>query len=52
MHTRLFHAEIQPSKEEEAWKVLDQFVPQVMQRPGCIFNQTLRSGIHVVGITA
>jgi quinol monooxygenase YgiN len=52
MHTRLFHAEIQPGKEEEAWKILDEFVPRVKQRPGCIFNQTLRSGTHVVGITS
>ena len=52
MYTRLFHAEIQQGKEEQAWKVLDEFVPRVKQRPGCIFNQTLRSGAHVVGITS
>jgi quinol monooxygenase YgiN len=52
MYTRLFYAEIQQGKEEQAWKVLDEFVPRVKQRRGCIFNQTLRSGTHVVGITS
>jgi quinol monooxygenase YgiN len=52
MYTRLFYAEVQQGKEEQAWKVLDEFVPRVKQRPGCIFNQTLRSGTHVVGITS
>ena len=52
MHTRLFYAEIQPGKEEEAWKVLDEFVPLVNKRRGCIFNQTLRSGSHMVGISS
>jgi quinol monooxygenase YgiN len=52
MHTRLFHAEIQPGKEEAAWKILDELVPRVKQQRGCIFNQTLRSGTHVVGITS
>jgi quinol monooxygenase YgiN len=52
MYTRLFYAEVQPGKEELAWKVLDELVPRVKQRPGCIFNQTLRSGTHVVGITS
>jgi heme-degrading monooxygenase HmoA len=51
MYTRLFYAEIQQGKEEQAWKVLDEFVPRVKRRPGCIFNQTLRSGTQVVGIT-
>jgi quinol monooxygenase YgiN len=52
MYTRLFYAEIQQGKEEQAWKILDEFVPRVKARPGCIFNQTLRSGAHVVGITS
>lgn len=52
MYTRLFYAEIQPDKIEQAWKVLDEYVPQVKHRPGCILNQTLRSGAHVVGITS
>jgi quinol monooxygenase YgiN len=52
MHTRLFFAEIQADKEAQAWKVLDEFVPRVKQRRGCIFNQTLRSGTHMVGITS
>ena len=52
MHTRLFFAEIQAGKEDQALKVLDEFVPRVKQRPGCIFNQVLRSGAHVVGISS
>jgi heme-degrading monooxygenase HmoA len=52
MYTRLFHAEVQKGKEEDAWKVLDELVPRVKARPGCIFNQTLRSGTHIVGITS
>jgi quinol monooxygenase YgiN len=52
MYTRLFYAEMQPGKEEQALQVLDDFVPRVKQRPGCIFNQVLRSGVHVVGVSS
>jgi quinol monooxygenase YgiN len=52
MYTRLFHAEMQSGKEEQALKVLDEFVLRVKQQPGCIFNQVLRSGVHVVGVSS
>jgi quinol monooxygenase YgiN len=51
MHTRLFHGEIQPGKEEEAWQVLNEFAHRVKQHKGCILNQVLRSGREIVGVT-
>ena len=51
MYTRLFHGEIQPGKETEALKVVDEFARRVKQQKGCILNQVLLSGREIVGIT-
>ena len=40
MHTRLFHGEIQPGKEEEAWQVLNEFAHRVKQHKGCILTRS------------
>lgn len=51
MYTRLFYAQIQPEKSEEAWQVLNELVPRVKQQRGCILNQVLQNGNDIVGIT-
>ena len=51
MYTRLFYGTIQPGKTDEAWRVLNEFVPRVRQQKGCVFNQVLQSGNEIVGIT-
>jgi quinol monooxygenase YgiN len=51
MYTRLFYGTIQSDKEQEAWQVLNEFIPRVKQQPGCILNQVLQSGAEIVGIT-
>ena len=51
MYTRLFYGTIQPGKADEAWRVLNEFVPRVRQQKGCVFNQVLQSGNEIVGIT-
>jgi hypothetical protein len=48
MYTRLFHGEIQPGKEEQAWQVLNEFAHRVKQQKGCVLNQVLRSGREIV----
>jgi quinol monooxygenase YgiN len=52
MHTRLFFAEIQQGKSEEAWQILSDYAQRVKQQKGCILNQVLRHGNEVVGITS
>jgi len=51
MYTRLFYGTIQTGKEDEAWQVLNEFVPRVKQQRGCVLNQVLQSGNEIVGIT-
>jgi quinol monooxygenase YgiN len=51
MHTRLFFAEIQQGKYDEAWQILSEFAQRVKQQKGCILNQVLRHGNNIVGIT-
>jgi heme-degrading monooxygenase HmoA len=51
MYTRLFHGEIQPGKEEQAWQLLNEFAHRVKQQKGCVLNQVLRSGREIVGVT-
>jgi len=51
MYTRLFHGEIQPGKEEQAWQVLSEFAHRVKLQKGCVLNQVLRNGREIVGVT-
>ena len=51
MYTRLFYGTIQPGKTDDAWRVLNEFVPRVRQQKGCVLNQVLQSGNEVVGIS-
>jgi quinol monooxygenase YgiN len=51
MYTRLFYGTIQPGKQNAAWRVLNEFVPQVKQQRGCVLNQVLQNGNDIVGIT-
>jgi quinol monooxygenase YgiN len=51
MYTRLFYGTIQSDKEQEAWQILNEFIPRVKQQHGCILNQVLQSGAEIIGIT-
>jgi quinol monooxygenase YgiN len=51
MHTRLFFAEIQQGKYDEAWQILTDYARRVKQQKGCILQQVLRHGNEVIGIT-
>ena len=52
MHTRLFFAEVQQGKYDEAWQILSDFAQRVKQQKGCILNQVLRHGNEIVGISS
>jgi quinol monooxygenase YgiN len=52
MHTRLFFAEIQQGKYNEAWQILSDFAQRVKQQKGCVLNQVLRHGNEIVGISS
>jgi quinol monooxygenase YgiN len=52
MHTRLFFAELQQGKYDEAWQILSDFAQRVKQQKGCILNQVLRHGNEIVGVTS
>jgi quinol monooxygenase YgiN len=52
MHTRLFFAEIQQGKYDEAWQILSEFGQRVKQLKGCILEQVLCHGNEIVGITS
>ena len=51
MYTRLFYATVQPEKNAEAWKVLDDLLPRVRAHEGCLQVQVLEGGDDLVGIT-
>src|SRR5215831_19009551 len=51
MHTRLFFAQIQQGRYDEAWQILSEFAQRVKQQKGCILNQVLRHGNDIVGIS-
>jgi len=51
MHTRLFFAQIQQGKYDEAWQILSEYAQRVKQQRGCILNQVLRHGNDIVGIS-
>ena len=52
MHTRLFFAEIQQGKFDQAWQILSEFAQRVKQQKGCVLNQVLQNGNEIVGITS
>ena len=51
MHTRLFYGTIQSGKEEEALKLLNDFVDRVKELSGCLLAQLLQNGNEIVGIS-
>jgi quinol monooxygenase YgiN len=51
MHTRLFYGTIQTGKEQEALRVLNEFVERVKPLRGCLLAQLLQTDHEVVGIS-
>jgi quinol monooxygenase YgiN len=51
MHTRLFYGTIQTGKEQEALKLLNEFVDRAKQLRGCLLTQLLQNGNEIVGIS-
>jgi len=51
MLTRLFYGTIQSGKEQEALKLLNEFVDRAKQLRGCLLTQLLQNGTEIVGIS-
>jgi quinol monooxygenase YgiN len=51
MHTRLFSGAIQSGKEQEALRLLNEFVDRVKRLRGCLLAQLMQNGNEVVGIS-